>query len=80
MFTPWHTSKLLRGVPRIENNGGYQPLVLRLRVPARERDGASELAARRTVHIHGRVGYAEGPQVPHPAAPEYKEGSGKRSA
>jgi hypothetical protein len=24
-------------------------------------------------HIHGRVGYDQGPQVPHPAAPEYKE-------
>ncbi len=24
-------------------------------------------------HLHGRVGYAQGPQVPHPAAPEYAE-------
>jgi sugar phosphate isomerase/epimerase len=26
-----------------------------------------------TWHIHARVGHAEGPQVPHPAAPEWKE-------
>jgi sugar phosphate isomerase/epimerase len=25
----------------------------------------------RVDHIHARVGYAEGPQVPHPLAPEY---------
>jgi hypothetical protein len=24
-------------------------------------------------HVHGRVGYPQGPQVPHPAAPEYAE-------
>jgi hypothetical protein len=27
--------------------------------------------AERAHHIHGRVGYDQGPQVPHPAAPEY---------
>ena len=27
--------------------------------------------ARATRHIHARVGYAEGPQVPDPRAPEY---------
>jgi hypothetical protein len=29
------------------------------------------LCATRARHIHARVGYAQGPQVPHPAAPEY---------
>ncbi len=32
---------------------------------------ALELANRRAIHIHGRVGYEEGPQVPDPSAPEY---------
>lgn len=27
----------------------------------------------RAIHIHGRVGYAQGPQVPHPSAPEYEQ-------
>ena len=27
--------------------------------------------ARHAQHIHARVGYDQGPQVPHPAAPEY---------
>ena len=28
-------------------------------------------AARHAHHVHGRIGYDQGPQVPHPAAPEY---------
>jgi sugar phosphate isomerase/epimerase len=34
---------------------------------------AMELAIARTEHIHARVGYPEGPQVPDPAAPEWVE-------
>ena len=32
-----------------------------------------ELAINRTEHTHARVGFAEGPQVPDPRAPEWKE-------
>jgi hypothetical protein len=32
-----------------------------------------DVAMDRTIHIHSRVGHHEGPQVPHPAAPEYAE-------
>jgi hypothetical protein len=31
------------------------------------------LAARHTHHIHARVGYEQGPQVPDPRAPEYAD-------
>ncbi|HUP11811.1 MAG TPA: hypothetical protein VM187_06355 [Niastella sp.] len=34
---------------------------------------AMMLAIERTDHIHARVGYPEGPQVPDPQAPEWKE-------
>jgi hypothetical protein len=30
------------------------------------------LCAERAHHIHARVGYDQGPQVPHPAAPEFQ--------
>ena len=30
------------------------------------------LCAARAHHIHARIGYDQGPQVPHPAAPEYR--------
>lgn len=34
---------------------------------------AMQLAIERTDHIHARVGYPEGPQVPDPRAPEWQE-------
>jgi len=36
-----------------------------------DQENAVAAAIERTIHIHGRIGYAEGPQVPHPGAPEY---------
>ena len=33
---------------------------------------ALALCAKHAHHIHARVGYDQGPQVPHPAAPEYR--------
>jgi hypothetical protein len=32
-----------------------------------------DLACSRATHIHGRVGYEEGPQVPDPRAPEFHD-------
>jgi hypothetical protein len=36
-----------------------------------DQEEALSLACSRTLHIHGRVGYEQGPQVPDPGAPEY---------
>lgn len=38
-----------------------------------DQPGAVELAITRTDHLHARVGYPEGPQVPDPRAPEWQE-------
>ena len=38
---------------------------------------AIQLAIERTDHIHARVGYPEGPQVPDPGAPEWQEALNK---
>lgn len=38
---------------------------------------AMQLAIARTEHIHARVGYPEGPQVPDPRVPEWQEALGK---
>jgi hypothetical protein len=35
-------------------------------------EGILDIVSERTHHIHMRVGYAQGPQVPDPAAPEYR--------
>ncbi|WP_145036507.1 hypothetical protein [Paenibacillus sp. Y412MC10] len=45
---------------------------LKLAFPAC-RINSVKLTISRSVHIHARVGYDQGPQVPHPAAPEYQQ-------
>jgi hypothetical protein len=72
-FSPWSTRDLLEQLPKLRLTSDFshwccvcERLVL---------DGEPGLLAKvaaRTNHIHARVGYAQGPQVPHPAAPEYR--------
>lgn len=42
-----------------------------------DQPAAMQLAIERTAHIHARVGYPEGPQVPDPRAPEWEEALNK---
>jgi hypothetical protein len=70
-FTPWTTADYLREFPTLKITADYSHWVnVCERLPDDQAE-ALELANRRTHHIHGRVGYAEGPQVPDPSAPEY---------
>ena len=71
-YSPWSTQSLIGQVPELRYTCDFshwccvcERLVL---------DEESELLASiasRTRHIHARIGYEQGPQVPHPAAPEY---------
>ncbi|MFD2613606.1 sugar phosphate isomerase/epimerase family protein [Paenibacillus gansuensis] len=72
MFTPWATAQLLRDVPGLSLTADFSHWVCVCESLLHDQAEALELAISRTVHIHSRVGYAEGPQVPHPAAPEYQ--------
>jgi sugar phosphate isomerase/epimerase len=72
-FSPWATRALLEGLPGLRLTCDFshwccvcERLVL---------DGEPAilaLCAARARHVHGRVGYAQGPQVPHPGAPEHR--------
>lgn len=72
-FNPWATRDLLVRLPALRLTADFshwccvcERLVL---------DDEPELLARlapRVRHVHARVGYAQGPQVPHPAAPEHR--------
>ena len=72
-FNPWVTRDLLRQLPALRLTCDFshwccvcERLVL---------DGEAEilaLCAERAHHVHARVGYDQGPQVPHPDAPEYR--------
>ena len=71
-FTPWATAEILRQIPALRLTCDFshwccvcERLVL---------DEAPELLAlfaSHARHTHARVGYEQGPQVPHPAAAEY---------
>lgn len=71
LYTPWSTADFLHQFPQLHITADYSHWVnVCERLPLDESD-AVELANHRAVHIHGRVGYEEGPQVPDPSAPEY---------
>lgn len=71
-FNPWVTRDLAQALPdlRLTADFSHWCAVAERLVMDTEPDVLALLAPR-VRHIHGRVGYDQGPQVPHPAAPEY---------
>lgn len=73
-FNPWATRRLLEELPglRLTCDFSHWCCVCERLVLDSEPDILA-LCAARAHHVHARVGYEQGPQVPHPAAPEYGE-------
>jgi hypothetical protein len=72
-FSPWNTVAILEKVPDIDVTCDFSHwAVVSERLPHIEWDCIVR-TAQQARHIHSRVGYDQGPQVPHPAAPEYAE-------
>jgi hypothetical protein len=70
-FTPWDTAFYLRKFPQLRITADFSHWVnVCERLPDDQQESL-ELACQRTVHIHGRVGYEEGPQVPDPSDLQY---------
>lgn len=71
-YAPWSTSRLLQQLPdlRIVADFSHWCCVCESML-ADQRENLS-LAMRHAIHIHGRVGYEQGPQVPDFRAPEYE--------
>ena len=76
-WNPWAAAELLRAVPeaRITADLSHWVCVCE-RLPSEDTDSEWEsilqLVAARTDLIHARVGYGEGPQIPHPGLEEYE--------
>mgnify|MGYP001268684794 CR=1 FL=1 len=70
-FTPWTTARLLKDLPdlRIAADFSHWCNVCESILPDQEQN--LRLAIERSIHIHGRVGFEHGPQVPDYRAPEY---------
>jgi len=71
-FNPWVTREILAELPELSVTCDFSHwVVVCERLMDSEWDTILEVA-KQAHHIHGRVGYDQGPQVPHPAAPEYQ--------
>ncbi|ADE10324.1 sugar phosphate isomerase/epimerase family protein [Sideroxydans lithotrophicus] len=71
LFNPWTTLTILQRMPELKLTCDFSHWVV---VMERQLDADWDVVtevARHAHHIHARVGYDQGPQVPHPAAPEY---------
>ncbi|OCT10760.1 xylose isomerase [Paenibacillus pectinilyticus] len=71
MFTPWTTSRLLNALPDLKITADFSHWCCVCETLLEDQADHLRIAVERTIHIHARVGYAQGPQVPHPGAPEY---------
>jgi hypothetical protein len=72
-FNPWSTRDLLRQLPALRLTCDFSHwCCVTERLALDTEPEILALCAARAMHIHARVGYAQGPQVPHPAAPEYR--------
>jgi sugar phosphate isomerase/epimerase len=72
LFNPWITRDILQELPELKLTCDFSHWCV---VCERLVDTEPEilaLCARHAHHIHARVGYDQGPQVPHPAAPEFR--------
>jgi len=73
LFTPWVTRRMVEAVKDMKLTLDISHwCVVSERLMDTELDTIKALAPH-VHHFHARVGYAQGAQVPHPAAPEYKE-------
>lgn len=71
LFNPWVTQRIVEALPKIKLTLDISHWCV---VCERLLDTEMEVInaiANNVHHIHGRIGYDQGPQVSHPAAPEY---------
>jgi hypothetical protein len=72
-FNPWATRDLLERLPALRLTGDFSHwCCVCERLVLDEEPELLACLAPRIRHLHARVGYAQGPQVPHPAAPEHR--------
>jgi len=72
-YCPWNTVAVLQQLPDIRITCDFSHWVVVCERLLDSEWDAVTLAAQHAHHVHGRVGYDQGPQVPHPGAPEYAD-------
>ena len=72
-FSPWSTRELLERLPELRLTCDFSHwCCVCERLVLETEPELLALCARRAHHVHARVGYEQGPQVPHPDAAPYR--------
>ncbi len=71
MYSPWSTARVLRLFPELKVTADFSHFTNVCESMLDDQKDALALIQSRAIHVHGRIGYEQGPQIPHPAAPEY---------
>lgn len=71
MFTPWNTAEVVKKFPLIKITADISHWMCVLSNTMDAHMDLIRAIAPNVYHIHGRVGYDNGPQVPDPRAPEW---------
>lgn len=72
-FTPWRTASLLERFPQLSLTADISHWYCVTESLLGDFAPEMERIIQNVRHVHCRVGYKEGPQVPHPGAPEYEK-------
>jgi sugar phosphate isomerase/epimerase len=72
LFTPWTTAEYLREFPDLKLAADFSHWCCVAERLLDDQEEALRLASSRAIHIHGRIGHEEGPQVSDPRAPEFR--------
>jgi hypothetical protein len=68
---PWQTHRILKSFPELRVTCDFSHWVCVCERLLPDLTETIALAAQHCYHVHSRVGFEEGPQVPDPSAPEY---------
>lgn len=73
-YNPWRTAEILAEFPELRLTCDFSHwCVVTERLILDQEPNLLDVISSHAHHIHGRVGYAQGPQVPDPRAPEHAE-------
>lgn len=70
-FSPMNTLAILRELPELKLNIDYSHWCCVTESMLQDHADAIEFSAKHAIHLHGRVGYENGPQVPDPRVQEW---------
>lgn len=73
LYNPWTTSRMLSEFDQLRLCCDFSHWVCVCERLIDDQEDIVRRCAERAIHVHGRVGYAQGPQVPDPRAPEYEQ-------